>query len=308
MPKSGTPGYLEAFGFEPDGECKIGTWAVVLLPYIEQEPLYDAWQDSSTTVAWNRAGGLTAANSEFYPDIALLRCSLDKAPTEKLGPNSYVCNAGFFPDALPPSYTGMTPQEIARRSTDPTNGVFSNQLPTPVWSCYTGGFPMAVLGSRASEPTRSSDIRDGLTQTIAFSENLQADSWGYVGRPGSWTTTAIGDEVYAGDDLDPIASPRVHTGMVWLYRAEPSLPGVKPVKETNKINGNRLKVRAVDQESARPSSMHPGVVNVAMLGGSVSAMSEEIDYVVYQALLTPNTRASDVPDRTYVFKDADLAQ
>lgn len=49
------PGHLEAFGNDAVIGCKVGTWAVSLFPYIEQEPLYDAWQDPSTTANWNAA-------------------------------------------------------------------------------------------------------------------------------------------------------------------------------------------------------------------------------------------------------------
>ncbi len=45
-----------------------------------------------------------------------------------------------------------------------------------------------------------------------------------------------------------------------------------------------------------------------MLGGSVAGMSEQIDYRVYQALLTPHTKASDVPDKVYILKEADYLQ
>ena len=41
--------------------------------------------------------------------------------------------------------------------------------------------------------------------------------------------------------------------------------------------------------------MHPGRFNVARLDGSVLSLSTTIDYRVYQALMTPNTRQSDMP-------------
>lgn len=301
------PGYVEAFGRDAGGNCKIGTWAVTLFPYIEQEPLYDAWQDPTTTAAWNSAGRMrsAAAAQELYPNIELLTCPADSQNVEPFARNSYACNAGFFPDSLPPSYQGMNAHQIAQRSSDPTNGVFSNRLPATVSTCHTGGAPMPILGSRSMRPTRRADIKDGLTQTIALSENLQADSWGYVGSPWNWKLTTIGGVTYAGDDLDPADSPRVHVGLVWLYRAQPSIAGVAPVQPTNRINGNHLTVKAINRESARPSSRHNGVAYVGMLGGSVSAISENIDYIVYQALMTPDTRSSDIPDRSYVLKEED---
>jgi hypothetical protein len=92
-----------------------------------------------------------------------------------------------------------------------------------------------------------------------------------------------------------------------LFRASPAVSGVPAVQPTNKINGNKYAVTTINQECARPSAGHTSVVNVAMLGGSVTAMSDGIDYVVYQALLTPHTKASDVPNKMYILKEADYA-
>lgn len=308
LAKKRYPGHLEAFGKTSAGVYKIGTWAVALLPYLEQEPVYEIWQDQQTTAAWNAAAGFSAANAgnQFYPNIPLLTCGSDTLnEMEAFARNSYVCNAGFFPDTAPANYNSMNANEIAQRSSGPQNGVFSNQLPAAVAACYTGGNSVAVLGSRAALPTRSENIKDGLTQTIAFTENLQADGWGYVGKSSGWSTTTVGSTTYAGDDLDPVNSPRIHTGFVWLNRSE---SGPNPVQPTNKINGNRYTVPQLDKESARPSSGHTGLVNVAMLGGSVVTISDGIDYHVYQALMTPHTKASDVPNKIYILKEADYIQ
>ncbi|MGN6544507.1 MAG: DUF1559 family PulG-like putative transporter [Aureliella sp.] len=284
------PGYMEAFGEEPTAHnVKVGTWAVALLPYIEQEPLYDAWQDPGTTLAW------TTSTPAYYPTIALFRCASDSLSTETQAQNSFVCNAGFAPYGTNvgslPGYSTSSPTLNSTRSQRSQNTVFTNRLPG---SIMVGGTATSVFGAGA-QATKSDTIKDGLTQTIAFSENLQADQWGYVDTSSDNT--------------------RFHHGMVWLYRLDsgftkyPSTrPDPDPVQTVNKINGDKLTAAAGTMESARPSSGHPSVVNVAMLGGSVSAMSEGIDYHVYQALLTPHTRASDVPNVQYILKEADYAQ
>jgi prepilin-type processing-associated H-X9-DG protein len=45
-------------------------------------------------------------------------------------------------------------------------------------------------------------------------------------------------------------------------------------------------------EFARPSSYHPGGVNVAFAGGNVRFISEELTYHVYILLMTPNGRGA----------------
>lgn len=303
------PGHLEAFGKDPNGSYKVGSWAVALFPYLEQEPVYDLWQDPASTAMWNGAGGFTSANAtnQFYPNIAMFTCASDSISSEAFAKSSFVCNAGFFPDTPPPSYSSLNANDIAERSSGPQNGVFSNQLPEMISTCYTGNNSVLALGSRAKQPTRSDNIKDGLTQTIAFSENLQGGPWGYVGNSAGWASQTVGNKTYVGDDLSGTNSPRVQTCIVWLYRASPAISGVPAVQTTNKINGNKYAITTINQECARPSSGHSGVVNVAMLGGSVTTMSDGIEYVVYQALLTPHTKASDVPNKTYILKEADYA-
>ena len=99
---------------------------------------------------------------------------------------------------------------------------------------------MKVLGSRADAPTRVNDIMDGLTQTIAITESINADSWSFVGHDSGWQTVDIDGVAYAGDDLDSKWSPRVRVGTVWQYKAQPPVAGVadyvapKNVKVTTK--------------------------------------------------------------------------
>ena len=284
------PGYLEPFGQMPSGSVKIGSWAVALFPYLEQEPLYDEWQDPSTTTVWN------PTNVNFYPSIKMFQCSSDSLGIESQALNSFVCNAGFYPSesmvANLPGYNGLSPTEVSKRSQRSQNGVFNNRLPSPV---MVGGSSSAVLGAGAA-PTKSDTIKDGLTQTIAFSENLQADQWGFIG------------------DLTADQARLAH-GMVWLYRLDnPSSMPISPnrpdaptvVKPVNKVNGEKT-TAVTGLDAARPSSMHTGIVNVAMLGGSVSTMSDGIDYHVYQSLMTPHTKASDAPLLRYLLKEADYA-
>lgn len=300
MAKKRYPGLLDSFGGAPvsSGKAyKVGTWVVSLMPYMEQEPLYDMWQDPATTGQWTPTNN-NAAQYDFYPNIGLLQCASDSVSVETMAKNSFVCNAGFLPfgNAVTnlPNYGSAMSSGNSTLSQRPANTVFSNRLPvatnanpfiTPLGSynsLYGTGAPAA----------KADNIKDGLTQTIAFSENLQAERWGFVGT--------------LNDD-----APRVNIGMVWLYRLETGVtqssnrPAPSEALQTvNKINGERY-TATTGLESARPSSGHSGVVNVAMLGGSVTTMSDGINYHVYQALLTPHTKSSDVPWNGYVLKEAD---
>lgn len=278
------PGVQEAFGTK-GSSFKAGTWVVSILGNLEQQNLRDVWNDSAENANWANPSNI----ENFYPNISLFRCPshprsqpLDGSPL-----NNYVCNAGF---RLGPSESGLASTlypaidandagKVSIATQRKENGVFINKLSGSV------GYP--------GDKIAATDIYDGLSTTLGYSENVQADSWGYVNT---------------GDD-----SARYHVGMVWLYRlSDPSkttrTPGrpADPVQPANRINGLKDTPNKIgDPEFARPSSNHPGVVMASMLDGAVIKLNETVDYHVYQALMTPKTSQSDAPWNKYLLKDDD---
>jgi len=57
---------------------------------------------------------------------------------------------------------------------------------------------------------------------------------------------------------------------------------------------------------ARPSSAHVDGVNVSMADGGSRFIADSIDYRVYQALLTPRGKSSDVPWPEFVLQGESL--
>ncbi|MCC6509212.1 MAG: DUF1559 domain-containing protein, partial [Pirellulaceae bacterium] len=299
------PGYVQAYGENEAQMIKVGSWAVSLLPFLDKHELFEMWMDKANTEAWNRGGGgHSRLNVPFYPKLSVFTCASDDNPSEMRGPCSFGCNTGFFPDDQWAVAQSLNAHELLRRCTSPANGVFSNQLPKQVNCVYTGYEWRETLGSRIDAPTRSADIRDGQTSTLAFAENQAADAWSYVGRTSAWLTTTIDGRTYGGDCLDPVQSPRVHIGLVWLNRADPPVANVmdyQPVK-LSRYQG-RYKISA---ETARPQSAHSGLFYAVMLGGNAQGISEEIDYRVYQSLMAPDDTSADIPDKAYRLTDEDL--
>jgi prepilin-type N-terminal cleavage/methylation domain-containing protein/prepilin-type processing-associated H-X9-DG protein len=286
---------------------KVGTWVISLLPFVEQAPLRDIWDESSVTrnADWfdNAApGSFNSANPTladrpnielYYPQIPGFVCPSDIGNDDELyGTNSYVANAGFAPlffssgAATALGYSGSYSSNDSTISQKAENGVFANH----------------ALGTFGYQPAkrRSDGIRDGLSSTFAFSENMQAQTWDYVtGLSG------------VGANFDDTV--RANVGMVWFYRLDagvaldPSRPTPDPVNPTNKVNGNKLLAVVGSADAARPSSNHNSQANYSMLDGSVSAVDQGIDYHVYQALMTPRTSQSDVPTPRLPLKATDYA-
>ncbi|MGQ9915176.1 MAG: DUF1559 family PulG-like putative transporter [Thermogutta sp.] len=103
---------------------------------------------------------------------------------------------------------------------------------------------------------RTDRIPDGAHRTILASENLQAVSW----LPSETTVPKMKFEV----------------GLCW----KPS-PG-----ECDHIN--RCKESAPPRP--RPSSNHPGGVNVVFCDAHVDFITDDVDYSVYQHLMTPDSK------------------
>ncbi len=293
------PGYQEAFGVA-GSSLKAGSWVVSILGQMEQQNLRDLWNDSASNAEWFAKAAPHSFNpasdesltEAYYPNISMLRCPSNprQAPlSDPYSPlNSYVCNAGF----ILPNDGGLlaqlgyrnTPEAMCESAQKKENAVFVNKLP--------GSFACSHVTNIAA-----SDIYDGTTQTLAYSENIQAGSWRYV----SSVPLAAG----VRDD-----SARAHLGMVWHYRLSnpaqttrtATLAGL--VLPANLINGLKDDIGMTGNiEYARPSSNHNGIVMAAMLDGSVPKINETIDYHVYQALMTPKTSTSDAPFNKYILND-----
>ncbi len=312
------PGCIERFGKTNLNTWKIGTWAVALLPYLEQQPLRDIWDDPNMTTSggaavWTGVRAATDPNAEiFYPVIKSFICASDivsiSAPIEAdYATNSYVVNAGFYPfspAAVPATdlsvldgflgYSAGSLEQSSVNSQLAANGIF--HINTPRQFLAPDGSAVTMVG--ASQAVRTEAVRDGTSQTLALSENLQAGDWGY------WS---LNDTIGSGGAL----SPRVVHGMVYLYRDSPGAspaplhPSPNVVQNENVINGQKL-IATLSPETARPSANHTGVVNAAMLDASVRTIAEQVDYVVYQQLMTPNGRSSHMPRSLFLLKATDL--
>ena len=166
------------------------------------------------------------------------------------------------------------------------NGIFANRLPKEVVSPKTG-MATATFGYMATKYS-SNEVRDGTSQTILFVENSNNLSW---------------RDISITDD-----SSRLKVGCVWLYvgdRFPEDRPQAQPPSDEMRINHNSRKT-GNSPARARPNSFHSAVVNAAMADGSTRVISDQIEYHIYQALMTPNGRKSDMP-YNYLLRDDDFA-
>ena len=271
--KDRLPGAQEVIG------GKHANWAVALLADLDQQQLYDRWADPNVAYA-----------AVEKPFIKLFYCASRPGRDTNVATNSYIANLGFAPrDTIDPS-----PFNRAAVLTAPSGGYDYWDAHRKENGPFVDRYSARANGWNISNhliATSTTDFKDGKGSTILFSESLAAGHW-HV--------------------------PGLATGMVWLYANDAGVP-VDPSIATGavltpsavppeaRINGNKKTVTSVTgPETARPSSMHSGGVNVAFADGSTRFLNQNIAYHVYQSLLTLYDKKSDMPHRLYVLQQNDM--
>jgi len=109
---------------------------------------------------------------------------------------------------------------------------------------------------------------DGSSNTLLLSQNLNAGEWAPLDRTGGIQS--------------------VHEGYTtFLWHDAPAASGPLPANPSHRINGP-ASPSSWSIDLARPSSNHPGGVNVVFCDGNTRFLSESIEYLVYCLLMSPN--------------------
>jgi prepilin-type N-terminal cleavage/methylation domain-containing protein/prepilin-type processing-associated H-X9-DG protein len=276
------PGSQESFRLASINQTRIGSWHVALFPSMDQQQVYDLWTDTAYDVT-----AMGTMMGDFCPTISSFVCPTDSLVQgdETWAKNSYVSNNGYWGGVVTPPNPDLSQKR--------ENGIFMNL----VSGNYGGSTP---LYGPTGVTVKASDVRDGLSNTLLFSENLVARPWGYMNLA----------------DYEARVSTfrsRTDTGMLWLYRSEiganAGRPAASPPDAVHRINGTKWEVDMATSPSAalaRPSAGHSGLVTVAYADGHVAVLRDETPYHVYIALMTPATKSSDSPNNLYILKEVDF--
>ncbi len=282
------PGYANAVAGH------VVTWAMATFPYIERTDVWSVW---NTPDAVPPSAADTARLQAATPYMEVMICP-SNPPIDNTHPwLSFVANCGtqdlVKPTTIPPSPSTSGGERLA-------NGVFFDRC-TPVTKSNKGIFQQLVMSL--------DHIPDGASNTLMLSENLQA--YKYTDDAG-----ASG----AQSQYDPGAARDVEQWIGFVWSRTPSAPSLAA-----KINGDKDAKLLIPKWNlgdrtpegnvtySRPSSNHSGGVNVAMCGGELFFMRDDIDYRVYQQLMTSDGRHSDMPgdpndpttNRGYILSDQD---
>lgn len=332
------PSDLGNFSGTVPAHVKVGGWGVAMLPWLEAQPTYEHWTQDRYPVVNNGAGDLEGSSGlsgdGFHelaaPNLAIFQCPSNPVSEGSHAKNSYVTNNGMSSIRTTSGHTSGSPGTAVSTfipSQKKANGVF------------TAGYRGLNSAGSALQPVTTSptldDLKDGQGFTLLFSENVQATPWHRPGFLNGLSGGAVVDLApVSGEDISetpPLIYSRYSNGLVWHYEDKkyvdlnaipapntPMSPAGTPVFEVFKqheINGGGTSVQedifnlvmddnVWDAPSlARPSSAHVDGVNAGFADGATRFVTQSVDYRVYQALLTPRGKSSDVPWQEFVLTD-----
>jgi prepilin-type N-terminal cleavage/methylation domain-containing protein len=255
------PGYTNELGYMT-GPRKNASYVAMILPFLEQNALWEQWNKDSTLV-----GPLAR--------LDVLVCPSRPTVTDDMAGLSYVVNAGNIDNE---------PEDICEHRVEhPGNGVFfdrsrmeSDQREHADQTDNCG--PLVDPNLKMSLAYIQSG--DGLTGTLLLSESLRTTTWGKMTSGGY--------------------DRKWHYGFCWA-QPHLVVDGMQEDNSYQycRINATaeareQGQLSDMKPEDAFPSSHHPGGVNVAFVAGNVKLLSERIDPLVYAQLMTTSRRSSEL--------------
>jgi prepilin-type N-terminal cleavage/methylation domain-containing protein/prepilin-type processing-associated H-X9-DG protein len=247
------------------------SWATMLLPRLERQDIWDQ------IIQPPRDPKNGAPKDVLIPrmDVFLCPSDTDAVALANIAGLSYSGNSGAW-DWDGPDFLGDSPD----------NGIFFSNADSE------------RVGQK-SPKTRMGAIKDGAATTLMFAENFHKS---YQSASGANMFSWLGNAV-------PAEPAEQRFGIVWVADTTPQ-PGLARTDQ-ERINGNATET--VDfpfaaPAFARPAGTHGSGVNVAFCDGHGGFIRDDIDYIVYQQLMTPNGRKCVDPAGTATLQEIQTFQ
>lgn len=284
-----------ALGGAGGGPNKVANWNVHLLPYLDQQQIFDLWDDPTVNID----------NATLVKYVPIFSCPSRMTAYQNGVYTSFVANAGFLPHPSDPApknamfskSSGTAPYWTNQSG---NNGIFVDRVPF-----FVSGAALSTLQPAKPTSVTVTDIDDGLSNTLMFSENLMGGLWG-ASHPAGLTVTK---------------QTNINTMFMWMYKTDGNVTCATPPTGTApgspsvemKINGKKMLYLNPTSFSsmsflyvARPSALHSGGVNVVFADKHTGFLSDGLDYDVYQQLMTTNAKKSDSYLKCYVLRAEDF--
>lgn len=263
-----TTGKQQYPGFVQDQKLGTGAilpvpWAAKLLKVLDEQTTYDQMI----------AGDVTIFDYAAPPRLDIFICPSDVGVNEKLARLSYVINSGAYDPVNHPLASGVESDYKA-------NGIAHDLR----------------VNRRGPVVKAGADIPDGADATLLFSENIHKDDDITWLGPIDNNAGPIAAGSYTPNSA--AKNPEQRYGMIWVVGSNP--PGLPTPGEFQPLSRDTRTGAAAGADFAgqggafaRPASEHNDVVVAVFCGGNTREINNDIDYRVYQQLMTPNGRKAD---------------
>jgi len=292
------PVSMPDMNFEPLYPTRLfGNWAIDVLPYLEQQGLFQRFQISGTV----RLSDAVNAEPRATP-LAVMRCPTDAGRTENFagthaqeGTNwargNYGLNAfQFWPNA------GLNKQAAGLAD-------------GPLTSMIDYNVGMGIVSSPTSTKWTMARIADGTTNTVMLAEmrvGLSAQD-----RRGVWAMGMCGSNIHCRQAWNGATQPNdCKSGVDDTYDIQKVKDELGPATLTNEC----MDAATVDSGQSVVRSMHTGGAFVALADGSVRFISDFVDSgpVIYEGFVGQNSPPTEdtfrVWQRINVSSDSMIAE
>ena len=310
------------------------SWLIALMPYIDQSAVYKQWNSPNTAI-YHADGGIRGPNN--IPSITTLLCPSDYSLGNGTSPyglplpeTSYVANAGMPYNRLAIGSGAYIPEQ---RKAD---GIFLDLINFPTKSFRTSdlfdGASQTLLLSENMQATyycKAGYKADNFERVPETSDGLPAYTYERIKpeSPGSTISNTL--KTVQSITMGPLRGPSAkYDNLMYWQPIEEGNAVLFPLNliSTHLINGHGATENEISGDlsaaylaqkypditpyyrngvMARPSSGHNGGVNAVFADGHTQFLNENIEYTIYQALMTPDTPNSNMPTYPYILKGSD---
>jgi prepilin-type processing-associated H-X9-DG protein len=276
------------------------SWVVDILPYIDNQEVYDAWNVNASYLDASPMPGGSPGNAVIADkSIGILRCPVDPTTVPNSGNLSYVVNGGFSRwYAIPVGWNG------GKADGQSVNGGVLRWAPgkDPWKESLAVGKKLGVmfLGTHTSDQpwdmrNTLAEITDGTATTLLLGENTLA---GYSkgtphsgSLPTNWACPFPNFVMFlASDDVCRSQTSETDCLAGQLKPRPGGADGPGWPRANHRLTFERINYGAnltVKGSFPFANSGHPGGSNFAFCDGSVRFLSESLDGAVYARLITP---------------------
>lgn len=278
--------YLETDGSQ---QTRRIPWVVSLFPYLEQTALYerlvgpydankaatpiaiavlncpnDANRTSDANISFAANAGYTTLDRWSVIDNATFSGGNPSGPTHRIDTYVYpgTSSISVMPDASAKNQKNM---DLAGAS-----GIF---MPEVVDTSNAG------VSKRSAVTLDAISSADGTNETILVTENTQAGRWTSANIKDYSVLVPLSGTTGTIDAATPTQTVQTTLNLALKFVNGFTLNMPNSPDGSAKINGNLG--GATEGQSPRPSSLHPGSVNVIFAGGNGRALSQDMDVRVY---------------------------